>query len=180
MKAKWFSLTLVVVMLVIAVVPMVSAAPSYGSGVMPGDEGGPDTSGMSGDNLSHPKGEEQAALKSKAVEAKLNGKATGKTHEVAKGQYVELGVEDTDRIFVILAEFGDTVTGTYGGNPGPQHNQIAEPDRAFDNTTIWQADYNVPHYEDMYFNQMVDYYAKQSSDRYTLNGDVTEWVKGSI
>ena len=29
----------------------------------------------------------------------------------------------------------------------------------------------------MYFNRMVDYYQTQSSGRYTINGDVTEWVK---
>ncbi len=46
-----------------------------------------------------------------------------------------------------------------------------------DNTTIWQADYNKAHYEDMYFTKMVDYYKKQSSGRYTIDGDVIEWVK---
>jgi len=29
----------------------------------------------------------------------------------------------------------------------------------------------------MYFNRMVNYYQTQSSGRYTINGDVTEWVK---
>ena len=66
---------------------------------------------------------------------------------------------------------------TYGGAVGPLHNQIAPPNRAVDNTTIWQADYNKAHYEDMYFNQMVDYYARQSSGRYTIEGDVIDWVK---
>ena len=169
MKAKWFSTLLIVVMLVIAVVPMAGAAG--------GDEEGPIFAGVGVDNLSHPKGEEQSALKAAALEAKLEGKTNGKTHEVAKGQYVELGLEKTDRVFVILAEFGDTIHSSYGQAAGPLHNQIAQPNRAVDNTTIWQADYSKAHYEDMYFNQMVDYYAEQSSGRYTIDGEVMEWVK---
>ena len=168
MKAKWFSTFLVVVMLVIAVLPA-AAAPSA--------DDGPIFAGQGVDDLSHPKGDQQAALKAQAMESKVYGKAKGKTHEVAKGQYVELAVEDTDRIFVIIAEFGDAIHPAYGGTPGPLHNQIAQPDRAVDNATIWQADYNKAHYEDMYFNQMVDYYREQSSGRYTFNGDVIDWVK---
>lgn len=169
MKAKWFSTLLVIVMLVIAIVPTAGAAP--------GGEEGPIFAGVGVDNLAHPKGEEQAALKAQAMEAKLQGKATGKTHEVAKGQFVELELEKTDRVFVVLAEFGEQIHPSYGQAAGPLHNQIAEPDRTVDNSTIWQSDYNVAHYEDMYFNQMVDYYAKQSSGRYTIEGDVLEWVK---
>ncbi|WP_345298325.1 immune inhibitor A domain-containing protein [Candidatus Villigracilis affinis] len=86
-------------------------------------------------------------------------------------------MEKNDRVFVIIAEFGEGIHPTYGGEPGPLHNEIAEPNRAVDNTTIWQADFNKEHFEDMYFNQMVDYYAKQSSGRYTINGDVIDWVK---
>ena len=62
--------------------------------------------------------------------------------------------EKTDRIFVILAEFGnerhpsypdqDTDPDTAGPATfdGPLHNEIPEPDRAVDNSTVWQADYN--------------------------------------
>ena len=39
---------------------------------------------------------------------------------------------------------------------GPLHNNIPAPNRAIDNTTLWQADYNRAHYEDMYFNRMAD------------------------
>ena len=46
-----------------------------------------------------------------------------------------------------------------------------------DNTTLWQADYNRTHYENMYFNRMAEYYETQSSGRYSVEGDVTEWVK---
>ncbi|MEP6630103.1 MAG: immune inhibitor A domain-containing protein, partial [Lapillicoccus sp.] len=42
---------------------------------------------------------------------------------------------------------------------------------------LWQADYNRAHYENMYFTRMADYYEAQSSGRYSVDGDVTEWVK---
>ena len=69
-----------------------------------------------------------------------------------------------------------------GGTPGPVHNQIPEPDRAVNNTTIWQPDYNRAHYENIYFSDqpgadtMLNYYRTQSSGRYGFTGDVTEWV----
>ncbi len=170
MKAKWFSTLLIIVLLAIAIVPLASAAPVAA-------DDGPIFAGRGDDNLSHPLGDEQAALKAKAMEAKLQGKGNGKTKEVAKGQFVELGLEKNDRVFVIVAEFGNSIHPAYGGAVGPLHNQIAQPNRAVDNNTIWQADFNKAHYEDMYFNQMVDYYADQSSGRYTINGDVIDWVK---
>ena len=40
---------------------------------------------------------------------------------------------------------------------GPLHNQIPQPDRATDNTTIWQENFSQSHYEDMYFNRMKEY-----------------------
>jgi hypothetical protein len=111
-----------------------------------------------------------------------------------KGQYVKLREEGSDRIFVVLAEFGDNRHPSYcdstdaaacafpsDGSPltydGPGHNEIPKPNRAVDNTTLWQADYNKAHYQDMYFNRMADYYERQSSGRYTVNGEVTECVK---
>ncbi len=105
-------------------------------------------------------------------------------HQVAKGQFVELELQRNDRIFVVLAEFGDRYS-TPAGKPapnvpttrGPLHNQIAQPDRTVDNSTIWQPDYNRAHFEDMYFNRMRKYYETQSSGRYTFNGEVTEWVR---
>ena len=71
----------------------------------------------------------------------------------------------------------------YGGTPGPLHNQIAEPDRATDNCTVWQADYNQQHFQDLYFgtragkDSLKTYYEKQSSGRYSVDGEVSDWVK---
>lgn len=107
----------------------------------------------------------------------LKGKNKGKS------KYVELGREKTDRIFTILVEFGDQVDSRYGGTAGPLHNQIAAPDRAKDNSTAWQADYNQKHFQDLYFGtgknaeSLKKYYEKQSSGRYSVDGEVTDWVK---
>ncbi|MER5908195.1 immune inhibitor A domain-containing protein [Streptomyces mirabilis] len=100
-----------------------------------------------------------------------------------KNKYVELGREKTDKIFTILVEFGDQVDSRYGGTVGPLHNQIAQPDRTQDNSTAWQADYNQAHFQDLYFGtgknteSLKKYYEKQSSGRYSVDGEVTDWVK---
>ncbi len=87
---------------------------------------------------------------------------------MANGQFVELEQTRHDKIFVVLAEFGTNINPVTGGSAGPSHNEIAQPDRSMDNSTIWQADYNRAHYENMYFTRMVDYYKNQSSGRYRL------------
>ena len=126
---------------------------------------------------------------SSATSRKAGAKAAAKK----KDQYVELAREKTDKIFVILAEFGnerhpsypdqDTAPATPGPATfeGPLHNAIPEPDRTVDNTTVWQADYNRQHFQDLYFgkgeNSVASYYKKQSSGRYTVNGEVSDWVK---
>ena len=131
------------------------------------------------------------AQKDAALQRVLQGKKPFKAGK-QKGQEVPLELEGTDRIFVVLAEFGDEryPDPRFSDTPnfdlpdpepkrfdGPLHNQIPEPDRTVDNSTLWQADYNREHYEDMYFNRMAAYYERQSSGRYTVEGDVTEWVK---
>ena len=98
--------------------------------------------GSKSDNPSHPLGDQQAALKKQALAKKLNGKAWGKTHEVARGQYVELAREGEDTIWTVLGQFGSSINPTYGGTAGPLKNQIPQPDRAVDNTTIWAPDFS--------------------------------------
>lgn len=113
----------------------------------------------------------------------------------AQDQYVELSREGTDRIFVVLAEFGDKRDPRYPDqdtNPtipgptkfdGPLHNNIPAPNRALDNSTVWQADYSAAHYRDIYFGtdanteSLKEYYETQSSGRYSVSGEVTDWVK---
>lgn len=142
------------------------------------------------DNFATAKQRKQDDLRQKAVAARLNGKkwAQGDVVKFPNGQSVDLSLEETDRIFTVLVEFGDQQfpNPVFQGPPpdgsttdvtGPLHNEIPEPDRTVDNTTLWQEDYDRAHYENMYFERMREYYETQSSGRYTINGDVTEWVK---
>jgi len=123
------------------------------------------------DNLPDPLTTIQLDLKQKALESKLNGKAYGRTHDVARGQYVELVREGEGVLWTVLGEFSDL-----------PHNQIPEPDRSVDNSTIWVPDFNQDYYLNMLFdetpgaNSMRNFYIEQSSNRYTVNGDVTEWI----
>ncbi len=66
---------------------------------------------------------------------------------------------------------------------GPLHNAIPEPDRTKDNSTVWQADYSADYFRELYFGDgrgvesLKTYYEKQSSGRYSVDGQVTDWVK---
>ena len=110
-------------------------------------------------------------------------------------QYVRLSRERTDKIFVVLTEFGNeraadfpdrdtnpTIEGPATFN-GPLHNQIPQPDRSENNSTIWQKNYSAEHYRQTYFGtgrgvqSLKKYYEKQSSGRYSVDGMVTDWVK---
>lgn len=128
-------------------------------------------------NLEHPLGVQQQAMRAEAMEAQLAGKADGATYRAGNGRFVELELEDTDQVFVMLGEFGDEVDSAYGGDPGPAHNTIERPDRRVDNTTIWRRDFNRSYFENMYFDRMVDWYYDQSSGRYTIEGEVQDWVQ---
>ncbi|MFI9360562.1 immune inhibitor A domain-containing protein [Kitasatospora sp. NPDC053057] len=136
------------------------------------------------------------AEKKAATEQLLNGTAQVEQHngstsvKLGKDKYVELARERTDKIFTILVDFGDQVDNTtktadgkvkYGGEAGPKHNEIEAPDRATNNSTAWQADYNQQHYQDLYFSKdkpsLKTFYEKQSSGRYSVDGVVSDWVR---
>lgn len=132
----------------------------------------------------------KAAQKRAVLQKQLatNQPASGNVARVGKGQFVELQREKTDPVFVILVEFGDEQypNALFQGPPpdgsttdvtGPLHNEIPKPNRATDNSTLWKADYNKAHYQDMYFNRMAKYYQRQSSNRYSVKGEVQGWVK---
>ncbi len=120
---------------------------------------------------------------------------SGRQQASKDDQFVELAREKTDKIFVVLAEFGnerhpsypdvDTDPDTPGPATfeGPLHNAIPEPDRSKDNSTIWQADYNADYFRDMYFGEgagvesVKTYFERQSSGRYSVDGQVSDWVK---
>ncbi len=166
MKAKWFSTLVILALLVIAIVPIASAAPNLSIGV---NEDPTDV--QKEDNLPDPLTTKQLELKQQALDAKLNGKAYGKTHEVARGQYVELAREGEGAIWTVMGDFADL-----------SHNNIPQPNRTVDNTTLWVPDFSRDHMMDLLFNDtpgansMRNFYIEQSSGRYAVHGDVTDWA----
>lgn len=144
-------------------------------------------------DLEGPLSKSQDAQRQEALKQVLSGKSKVKNREGSKvvqlkskkgdAKYVELGREKTDKIFTILVEFGDKVDSRYGGTPGPLHNTIAKPDRKKDNSTAWRADYDQQYFQDLYFgsgkgvDSVKTYYEKQSSGRYSVDGEVSDWVK---
>lgn len=142
---------------------------------------------------------QRQALRRQALEEVAAGRpgglragADGRLPRQAKigKRYVELARERKDKVFVILAEFGDQVDNTtefegkprFGGTPGPAHNTIGKP-AADDNHTLWRKDFDRSFYEKQFFStdpqsaSLRAYYRLQSSGRYDMDGMVTDWVK---
>ena len=179
MKRTLFRTFLVAALLLTVIVSAAGAAPSFKSE--------PDLAGRVDYRLD-PLTSAQAEQKAAAMDAVLNGKAYGKTHEVARGQFVELAREGEDPVWTVLGEFnGEETTCVYPGQDpwpctNPTHNMIAEPDRDVDNTTYWVDDFSQDHYMDLLFSEgkdvisMRQWYIEQSSNRYAVYGDVTDWA----
>ena len=154
----------------IAAVPVTAhAAPAAGGAA-------PEDTPHRAHDLASPLSDKQRALRQTAVEQVVSGEATprgdNKVVEVAKGQFVELAQDDSDAIWTVLGEFSDV-----------RHNQIPEPDRTVDNTTIWTADFDRAHYQRMLHdsgagvNSVANFYEEMSSGRYTVTGQVEDWVQ---
>jgi len=189
LRTKRLVVLLTALSLLLAFAAPVTAAQPQGKG---------DDRGAKSDNLKHPLGEKQNALRQAGLQKVLAGKAQGqgpnKVVEVAKGQYVELAQTGEDLIWTVLGEFGDLTDpnhhglrpsaahSNHGGDPGPLHNEITEPDRDVDNSTIWTDDFSQPYYDDLLFSRtngaisMANMYTEMSSGRYSVDGDVTDWV----
>jgi len=152
------------------------------------------TSVLNGSAKVEQRGTSKVVKVGQEVEVPATRDKSGRTKlaEKRKDQYVELAREKTDKIFVILAEFGnqrhpdfpdkDTDPETAGPTvfDGPLHNAIPQPDRSTDNSTVWQTDYSADHYRQLYFGKgdsVKTYYEKQSSGRYSVDGTVSDWVK---
>ncbi|MFC8618546.1 immune inhibitor A domain-containing protein [Micromonospora purpureochromogenes] len=145
------------------------------------------------DSLPDPKADQQREVRKQAIADLLSGKAKLQTRNGSKVIQVkdDLFVEyqqapKTDPIFTMLVEFGDKTDPRTGGAAGPVRNQIPQPDRNWDggatddNSTLWRSDFNRAHYQDMMFGpgeSMRDFYFQQSGGRYTVSGDVSDWVK---
>ncbi|MEO3815600.1 immune inhibitor A domain-containing protein [Plantactinospora sp. B24E8] len=146
------------------------------------------------DNLPDPLAEEHQQVRKEAIAALLSGKAKLQTRngskviQIKSDRFVEYQQPaKVDPIFTILVEFGNQKDPRTGGTDGPVHNQIPPRDRVYDgsptddNSTIWRSDFNRQSYLDLMYakgkESMADFYLKQSGGRYTVGGDVSEWVK---
>ena len=201
-------------------VSLAVAVPPAGAAPPPGTSPHPEPAVAPSDDLPNPLGDKRAELRQEAITQVLNGEATpveingstvvqvGTQAGVAadesraepgskppKNQFVELSNERTDRVFVLLVEFGnqrhpdypdqDTDPTTPGPATfeGPLHNAIPEPDRSVDNSTVWQPDFSQQYFQDLYFGtgrrveSMKTYYERQSSGRYSIDGAATAYVK---
>ena len=170
------------------------------------------------DDLPNPLEEKRRALREQAVADVVSGEAKaetrngstvvkvgqtpgrrtigGKSAKAGKDQYVELGREKTDRIFVILAEFGnerhprypdqDTDPGTAG--PTTLRRPAAQPDpraRTARWTTRPSGSRTTPPTTTATctsatgtdVESVKTYFETQSSGRYSVDGEVTDWVK---
>jgi len=167
MKRILISALILVSLLCTSLMPAFASAPVGNEPV----DGSPDVGYFVEDNLPDPLSTKQKELKEQAEEAKLNGKAYGKTHEVARGQYVELELTGTGMVWTVMADFADF-----------SHNHIAQPDRTVNNTTLWVPDFSKAHMDGLLYdrtpgaNSMANYYLEQSSGRYTVAGETTEWL----
>ena len=135
------------------------------------------------DNHKGPLSDRQEARRKAAQELILSGKASPSEDGVVslgEEKYYQAALTGVGQVFTILSEFGDVSRGKLGTVPGPLHNEIAEPDRTVDNSTHWRSDFNEAYYEDLFFGtgeSFADFYDKQSSGNYTVDGDVTDWVQ---
>ncbi len=140
------------------------------------------------DNLPNPFAESRTELTKQAIADVVSGKAKpvqrngSEVVQVGRGRWAELKkkADKVDPIFTILVEFGDQTIPAAGGTPGPVHNQIPAPDRANDNSTYWAPDFNQAHFSQMVNGpgeSMADFYYKQSGGKYSVKGDVSDWVK---
>jgi len=154
-------------------------------------------------DLPNPLGDAQRALRQEAVEKLVKGEATTETRggqrviklkgnpkapkgsKAAQDRFVSYPVEREEDIFTILTDFGGTIDPRTGGEAGPVHNNIPEPDRNWDgnstddNSTYWTDNFDSAHYKDMMFGDgesFKDFYLKQSNGRFLAKGDVSDWV----
>jgi immune inhibitor A len=135
------------------------------------------------DSLPGPLTKQRNDMRKQAIEKVAKGRTKANSRgvvELAPGKFVETTTARQDKIFTILAEFGDQSSGRYGTVPGPLHNEIPQPDRSADNSTAWAPNFDTAHYEE-HFNgsgeSMRTFYEALSNGRYSVTNTVSDWVK---
>lgn len=161
-------------------------APATGAPTIPVTPDRADTQTARPDNRPGPLTKQQDRLKRKALAMLENGAAEleaqpggGAVVQLSEDQFVEFPTDKQDKVWTVLSEFGTESAGRYGRTPGPLHNQIPEPDRTLDNSTIWTSDFSRAHYEQMFNGSgesFADYYARLSGGKYTAINSVSDWV----
>ncbi len=156
------------------------SSPSSPSGAVAGK----DAPSPGSDSLTPAWREKFEARTKAALEQRLRTGGKGDAERLGKGVFGRVEQTGTDKIFVVLAEFGDTTHSAYPDGDsdatrvdGPLHNEIPKPDRSKNNHTLWKKNYARKHYQNIYFNRMDNFYRNQSSGKYSIDGNVTAWVR---
>lgn len=153
------------------------------SAAPPPEAPGADAPAHRPDNRPGPLTKRQEALRKAAHQKLRAGEATENDEgvtEVAEDKYVQTTLTGEAQVFTILAEFGDQGSGRLGTTPGPLHNEIEEPNRTADNSTIWIEDFSPEYYEGLFYGDGLTfdaYYRDQSQGAYGVGGAVSEWVQ---
>ncbi|WP_116449438.1 immune inhibitor A domain-containing protein [Blastococcus litoris] len=152
---------------------LLAAVPATATAAPP--ENSADPAPQRAHDLPNPLGDQQREERAAGLEKVLSGEAVArganKVVQLGRGKYVELAREDEDAIWTVLGEFTDL-----------PHNQIPEPDRRVDNTTIWTEDFSRDYFDRMLYssadgvNSVANFYEEQSSGRYSVTGEVEDWV----
>ncbi|OLB75823.1 MAG: hypothetical protein AUI14_20255 [Actinobacteria bacterium 13_2_20CM_2_71_6] len=145
-------------------------------------------------------------LMSKKATARRDGKgstvvdlapdrAAARTGGVGTSTHAEVARTRTDKIFVILVDFGDQRhpnypdqnTSIFFDGPqrfaGPAANTIPPPNRLTDNTTTWRPTFDRNYFQNLYFSHepgvdsVANYFTAQSTGQYTVDGEVSDWVR---
>ena len=158
--------------LLLALAIPVAAVNAAGGGLAPGEQR------IKPHDLPHPLGSEQRALHAKAMEMKVQGKfaanaKVGKVGKGPKGQWVQLAREGEESILTMLGTFDDRARTTRFPSRialEGQHRRSGTRTSTVRTTSICSSP-NAP--GDV---SMRNFYIELSSNRYTVNGDVTDWA----
>lgn len=167
MRGRVVGVVIACILVLLCLVPAAAAMPAETGGLA--GKG----IGVKSDHRPDPLTTKQDALRQAALESnvKAKGDAYGKVAQMSGGMYVELEREGEDPVWTVLGEFADL-----------KHNTIAKPNRAVDNSTLWQTNFSRDYFMNILFdegpgvNSMRSYYIEQSSNRYAVHGDVTNWI----
>ncbi len=200
----------------------VTAVGTSASAIAPTKTRGPSAVKQGPHDLPNPLGDKQRALRSEAVQQVLAGTAKAAAarrqhrrrrwarrptrHRPTRGRAGSRAAtaaarstssssrETTDKVFVILVEFGDerqpelprlASRSTPSASTGRCTTRSRSPPST-DNSTVWQPDYSKAYFTKTYFGtgrnveSLKTYYEKQSSGRYSVDGHRERLGQGAV